>query len=387
MTRQGLLLIAVAYLGFVSLGLPDGLLGVAWPSIRETFTLPLDALAPLLGAATAGYLLSSSGIASFIGRVNLGVLLALSCLATSVALFAFAVAPAWWLVVLAAALLGAGGGAIDASLNTHFATHGGPRTMSWLHACFGIGAFVGPLVMTAVLALSAAWQWGYAAVAAAQLSLALAVLVSRRGWPRLDAAALAVRPRVDRRRTLRLAPARLGILAFFVYAGVEAGAGQWSYTLLTQGRGEDPIAVGLWVSAYYAALTVGRIAYGGVANAVPDGVALRACLATGVAGTALVALDLGSGASFAGLVALGLSLAPVYPALIAATPRRVGPADTSAAVGFQVSAAVLGSALLPGLMGALAQRTGLESIVWSLLALGLALVAVHELLARSPGPG
>lgn len=399
---QGLLLLAVAYLGFVSLGLPDGLLGVAWPSMRTTFGVPLDALAALLAAATAGYLVSSSGIASLIGRVDLGVLLALSCLATGVALFVFAVAPVWWIVVVAAGLLGAGGGAIDASLNTHFATHASPRTMSWLHACFGVGAFVGPLIMTGVLALAVGWQWGYVAVAVAQLALALAYLLSRGWWPRTREGAAAGGPpvdgvaavpvgiaaaRVDRRRTLRLVPARLGIAAFFVYAGVEAGAGQWSYTLLTEGRGEDPVAVGLWVSAYYAALTVARIAYGAVANAVRDELALRVCMATGIAATALVALDLGAAASFAGLAVLGLSLAPVYPALIAATPRRVGEADTSAQVGFQVSAAVLGASVLPGLMGVLAARAGLEAIVWSLLALGLALFAVHELVARTQRPG
>lgn len=384
MTRQGLLLIAIAYLGFVSLGLPDGLLGVAWPSMRTTFALPLDALAPLLAAATLGYLVASSGIASFIGRVDLGVLLAASCGATALALFAFAAAPAWPIVILAAVLLGAGGGAIDTSLNTHFASHHGARTMSWLHACFGVGAMLGPLVMTAVLALAMGWQWGYVAVGIAQLALGLAFLLTRRGWPRPGRAGP---PVVDRRRTLRLPPARLGIVAFFAYSGVEAGAGQWSFTLLTEGRGEDPVVVGLWVSAYYAALTVGRIVYGAVAGSVRDDTALRVCLTAGIGGIALIAIDLGAVASFAGLAVLGLSLAPVYPALTAATPRRVGTADTGAAVGFQVSAAVLGAAVLPGLMGMLAARAGLEAIVWSLLALGVALLVAHEALVRtSPEP-
>ena len=314
---QGVALIAIAYLGYVSLGLPDGLLGVAWPSMRATFTQPLDALGALLAAATVGYLASSTAVASLLARMSIGVLLGTSCAATATALALIAVAPAWPIVVLAGALLGAGGGAIDAGLNTHFATHHGPRTMSWLHACYGIGAFLGPLLMTSVLAASLEWRWGYALVAAAQLALAAAFLASRRGWPRLPAPE--DRRQVDRLGALGLLPARLGVTCFFLYTGIEAGAGQWSFTLMTEGRGEDPVAAGLWVSAYYVALTVGRVAYGAVESSVSDVIALRACIAAGVVGSALVALSLGSAVSFGGLVLLGLACAPIYPALIAAT--------------------------------------------------------------------
>jgi len=373
----------IAYLAYVSLGLPDGLLGVAWPSMRASFGIPLDALGAFLVAATAGYLASSTGVASLMTRLTLGVLLALSCAATAVALLAIAAAPVWAAAVLAGALLGAGGGAIDAALNTHFATHHGPRSMSWLHASYGVGALLGPLVMTAVLALAVAWQWGYALVALAQLMLAAAFLLTRRHWPRLRTPAEGPRPLVDRRATLRLAPARLGIAAFFLYAGIEAGAGQWAYTLLTEGRGEDPVAVGLWVSAYYVALTAGRVGHGAVANAIRDVTALRGAMAAALAGAGLLALDLGAPASFAALVILGLGLAPVYPALMAATPRRVGGAHTPATVGFQVGAAVVGSAVLPGLIGVLAARAGLGVIAAVLVALGFALIATHELLVRS----
>ena len=381
---QGVALIAIAYLGYVSLGLPDGLLGVAWPSMRATFTQPLDALGPLLAAATVGYLASSTAVASLLARMSIGVLLGASCVATATALAVIATAPAWPVVVLAGALLGAGGGAIDAGLNTHFATHHGPRTMSWLHACYGIGAFLGPLVMTSVLAASLEWRWGYALVAGAQLALAASFIASRQGWPPLPSGE---QPRVDRRGALGLLPARLGVICFFLYTGIEAGAGQWSFTLMTEGRGEDPIAVGLWVSAYYVALTVGRVAYGAVANTVGDVLALRTCIAACVAGAVLIALHLGSAASLAGLVLLGLACAPIYPALIAATPRRVGHAHTAATVGSQVGAAVLGAAILPGLMGVLAARLGLEVIGPSLIALGIALLVAHEALVRtSPEP-
>ncbi|MDQ3098094.1 MAG: MFS transporter [Chloroflexota bacterium] len=384
-SRGALALIAIAYLGYVSLGLPDGLLGVAWPSMRATFVQPLDALGPLLASATIGYLASSTAVASLLSRMGIGVLLGVSCAATAAALFFIASAPIWPVVILAGALLGAGGGAIDAGLNTHFATHHGARTMSWLHASYGVGALLGPLVMTTILAASLEWRWGYLLVAGAQVALASAFIASRRGWPRLPLPD--ERPRVDRRGALRLLPARLGILCFFLYTGIEAGAGQWSFTLMTEGRGEDPVAAGLWISAYYVALTVGRVVYGAVAGRVSDVTALRACMLAGVAASSLVASSLGSAASFAGLALLGLALAPVYPALIAATPRRVGHHHTAATVGSQVGAAVLGAAIFPGLMGVLAERLGLEVIGPSLIALGLSLLLAHEALVRtSPQP-
>ena len=381
----GLALVAIAYLGYVSLGLPDGLLGVAWPSMRATFAQPLDALGPLLAAGTIGYLASSTAVASLLARMSIGVLLGASCGATATALLLIASAPAWPVVLAAGVLLGAGGGAIDAGLNTHFATHHGPRTMSWLHASYGVGAFAGPLVMTGVLAAALEWRAGYALVAAGQFALAGAFLASRSGWPALPAAER--RPRVDRRGALGLVPARLGIACFFLYTGIEAGAGQWSFTLMTEGRGEDPVAVGLWVAAFYVALTVGRVVYGAVARTVGDVGALRACIGTCIAGSALIASGMGSAASLTGLVLLGLACAPIYPALIAATPRRVGHAHTAATVGSQVGAAVLGAAILPGLMGILAARLGLEVIGPSLIALGAALLVVHEaLVRRSPEP-
>mgnify|MGYP000032270899 CR=1 FL=1 len=383
--RGALALIAIAYLGYVSLGLPDGLLGVAWPSMRATYRQPLDALGPLLATSTLGYLATSTAVASLLARMSIGVLLGASCAATATALLAIATAPSWAAVVLAGALLGAGGGAIDAGLNTHFATHHGPRTMSWLHACYGIGALSGPLVMTAVLAASLDWGWGYVLVAVAQLALAAAFLATRRGWPALPRGEQ--RPAVDRRGALGLLPARLGVTSFFLYTGIEAGAGQWAFTLLTEGRGEDPVRAGLWVSAYYVALTAGRIAYGGIAHRASDVTALRVCIAAAAAGSLLLALSLGSAASFTGLVLLGLACAPVYPALIAATPRRVGTGHTAATVGSQVGAAVVGAAIFPALIGVLAARLGLEVIGPALVALSLALFLAHEALVRtSPEP-
>ena len=144
--RTHLLLIGFTYIGFISLGLPDGLLGVAWPSIRAFFALPLDALGPLLVMFTIGYLLSSFNSGRLLSRLNVGVLLALSCLATAISLLGYALASRWGIMVAFAWLSGLGAGAIDAGLNTYAATHFSPRVVSWLHACYGIGATSGPVM-------------------------------------------------------------------------------------------------------------------------------------------------------------------------------------------------------------------------------------------------
>ena len=200
----------LAALAFVSLGLPDGLLGVAWPSIRASFGLELDALGALLVAATTGYVASSFSSGHLLGRINLGTVLAVSCGLTATALLGYASASAWLAMLALGALLGLGSGAIDAALNTYVATHHGPRMLNWLHACFGVGAASGPLVMTAVLESGSTWRRGYAIVGLAQLALAGCFVVTFRSWPRSDGAghggARAIRnDGVDAPRARRLA--------------------------------------------------------------------------------------------------------------------------------------------------------------------------------------
>src|SRR5215471_17598683 len=181
--QSGLGLIVLAYVGFVSLGLPDGLLGVAWPSMRASFHVPLDALGTLLVTFTTGYLLSSCSSGYLLARLSVGALLALSCLATATSLLGYALAPWWWMLVVLGALSGLGAGAIDAGVNTYVATHYSPRMINWLHACYGLGATSGPVIMTSVLAGQHSWQWGYGIVGLGQLGLAVAFGLTRTWWP------------------------------------------------------------------------------------------------------------------------------------------------------------------------------------------------------------
>ena len=388
-SRPGPLLIGLAYAGFVSLGLPDGLLSVAWPSIRTSFHLPLDALGLLLVLFTTGYLLSSFSSGRLLARLNVGTLLALSCLATAVSLLGYALAPRWEIMVAFGWLAGLGAGAIDAGLNTYVATHYSARTLNWLHACYGIGATGGPVIMANVVGANLPWQWGYGLVGMGQLGLAGCFSLTRQQWSkpqprsrRTVAKRFRVASSLD---TLQLPVMWFSVTAFFIYTGLEAATGIWVYSLFTEARAIPEMVAGMWVSAYWGGLTIGRLASGIVIGFVSVHLLLRLCIISMALGAALIWLDLSTLLSFLGLLVIGVAAAPIFPSLIATTPARLGAAHTANGIGFQVAAAVLGQSLLPSLIGVLAQALGLEIVGPVLLTAALLLLVVYEaLLVISP---
>jgi fucose permease len=386
MTRRRVgLLLALSYVGFVSLGLPDGLLGVAWPSIRANFGLELDALGQMLVATTAGYVAASFSSGQLLARMNLGALLAASCAATATSLLGYAFAPAWFVMVGFGLFAGLGAGAIDAALNTYVATNHSPRTLNWLHACYGVGAASGPALMTAVLMRNDPWQRGYWIVAAGQIALALCFFATRALWPSVgsDARAATDAPAASSRATLAQPAAWLGMASFFLYVGLEQSAGAWAYSFLTEVRGLSLAAAGTWVTIYWGGLTAGRVIFGLVANRFPLDRLVRGALVAIAAAAALVVSDPFPSASAIGLALLGFACGPIFPSLIAATPARLGAAHAANGVGFQIAASAFGQALIPWAVGGLAERHTLAVLGPVLLAFAVALFAVHEALARS----
>lgn len=349
--------------------------------------MPLDALGALLVMFTIGYLLSSFSSGWLLGRMNVGVLLALSCLLMAISLAGYALTPWWSGLVLLAPVAGMGSGAIDAGLNTYAATHFNPRAVNWLHACYGVGAAIGPVIMTAVLNAGHPWRWGYAIVATSQFVMAMAFGLTRRWWVIRRAGEPAGRPRpaAAGRRTLRLPAVWLSIVIFFVYTGLESAAGTWAFSLFTEARAVSTSEAGLWVSVYWGSLTAGRLAFGFVAERRAARLLLHLCLLSIALGAALIWLGPAALLSFLGLALMGFAAGPIFPSLIAATPRRVGEAHTANAVGFEIAAAMLGAALLPAAVGVAAKHFGLESVGPALLVAALLLLALYESL-RFIGP-
>ncbi|WP_244239275.1 MFS transporter [Corallococcus carmarthensis] len=376
-------LLTLAYLAFISLGLPDAVLGVAWPSLRDTFGLSQVAMGAILGTAAAAYFISGLFAGRLMRAMSLGLLLALSTASVALGLTGYATVPLFALFLAAACFIGFGSGAIDSALNNFAAKNFGPKHMAWLHAAYSVGAALGPVLMTALLARGAGWRTGYAVLAVVLGTLALTFLVMRRKWdapvgspgeeaqeevPSASALEAVRRPRVW-----------LQILTFFFYTGVEVTAGQWSFTVLTEGRGLHTAAAGTCVSLYWGSLLVGRVLSGFVVEHLGPVRMLRGSTVLGVVGALLFAIPAVPPAL--GLALLGFALAPIFPALMSETPRRVGLDVSHHAVGFQVSAATAGVAALPSLAGVIAERWGLQFIAPYMLGVAVMLMVLHGVLS------
>ena len=396
MQKTAPILLTLAYLAFISLGLPDTVLGVAWPSLRERFGIPASAMGAVLGAGMVGYFASGLWAGIGVGKLGVGGLLAASSALVAAALLGYALAPSWGLFFPVGVLMGLGSGAIDSGLNGYAARHFSVRHVNWLHACWGVGASTGPALMTFVIAKGFGYRAGYATLAGVLGSMATLFLITRRLWddPRSEpSAALAPSPSAGSappeplgfRAALGRGRVWLLIVTFFLYTGVETSVGQWCFSWMRERRGLSVEAAGAWTSAYWGSLTLGRLVLGLVVDRFGPDRLLR-CASVGAVLGAVAFTGSGGGLGRAGLLLLGASLAPMFPTLMARTPARVGQEVAHHAVGFQVSAATLGSTLMPALAGVLVTRGGLGAIAALVLGLAVALLVTHELLLRVTAP-
>jgi fucose permease len=374
-------LVALSFLSFVGLGFPGAMLGVAWPSMQATFGLPLDAIGTLLAANMAGYLLSSFANGQLLQRIGVGTSLFASTVLSVLGLLGVGFAPGWWVTIPFAFVLGLGSGVIDAGMNTYFAANHSPSLMNWLHACFGVGAALGPALMTALLAGAHSWRLGYAIVAAGQGLLALGFAATSRHWALAGPESTAAAHDTGHVRaidTLRKPAVWAGVALFFVFVGAEASAGQWSYPLFTQARSVVPTVAGLWVSVYWASLTAGRVLFGIAVSRLSVTTLLRASVLGSALGASFLWWNPVALIGFLGLALMGFSIGPLFPMSISATPHQIGTRHAPNAIGFQVAAGGLGIAALPGLGGVLAERLGLDMIAPFLLALSLLTLLLYE---------
>jgi fucose permease len=375
------LLLLIAYGGFISLGLPDTVAGVAWPSVRDTFVLPQSGLGLVFLALGCGYCASSFFGGKLTLALGIGTLLTGSSFLVAIAMFGNALAPIWPVFVAGAVIWGLGSGAIDSGLNAYVASHFSARHVNWLHAFYSLGATLGPLLMTAMVVRAGSWRLGYALVGGVVLALTVAFLSTRRLWggPPGPAAGEVHEP-VSMGAALCSSLVWLQVVVFFLYTGLEFTAGQWAFTLFTESRAVRTDVAGLLAGSYFGAIGVGRLLFGAVADRIGVDRLVRWATRAALLGAALLAFGAPVEVSGFGLVVLGLGLAPIFPCLMARTPQRLGAGYATHAVGFQVSAAMLGAAVVPGLAGLLAQGWGLEVVARFAVLLAALLGAMHELL-------
>jgi len=379
------LLLLICCLAFISLGLPDTLLGVAWPSVRNSFELKQSDISWLLFGSGCSYLLSSFFAGRLLKSFNLGVLLAASSGLVALSAFDYSFAKAWQLFALGSLLHGLGSGAIDSGLNHYAATHFSARHMNWMHACYGVGAMLGPLVMTAAIVGLNSWRAGYWIVAALLVCLSTLFLSTKRHWNSGPAHASDAHPHetVSAGAALKNRTLQLHLLLFFVYTGLEVAIGQWSFTVLTEARKISPEAAGAWVTIYWSGILAGRVGLGFIADRVSIDALIRASMLVAALGAALFAWNPAPLAAPVALALCGLGLAVIFPCLMTRTPQRLGKALSAHAIGFQVGAAMLGAAALPSLAGWMAHAAGLAVVPLIFPSVALLLLVLHEfVLAR-----
>ena len=388
-SHPGLALIILAYIAFISLGMPDGLFGVALPSIRFDFSVPLNAVGFIFIASTTGYMLSSFLSGALIARLGVGRVLAISCALTGSVLIGDTLVPNWTSMVMLGFGAGLGAGAIDAGLNTYVAAHFGEGLMQWLHASYGIGITLGPIIMTFALTSLDSWRAGYRIVGIFQIALAACFALTISMWRRKEDPAATEQPKrlTDYQtpvgETLRQPRVWLSVLMFLLYTGVEVALGTWVYTLLTESRGVSPAAAGFWTGSYWAMFTLGRMLAGLYTRRISANTLLRGSLVAALAGALLLWWN---PAPFTNLIAVaicGFAIAPVFPALVSGTSQRVGERFAANTIGMQIAGAGLGGALIPGIAGILARQFSLEVIPVWLSILFLLLLALQQFLSRA----
>ncbi len=382
------LLSAVIYLAFISLGLPDSLLGSAWPSMHLEFGVPVSYAGVIYMIIALGTVVSSLQSDRLTRRLGAGMVTALSVLLTALALLGFSLSKSFPALCLMAIPYGLGAGSVDAALNNYVALNYASRHMSWLHCMWGVGTSVGPYVMEYALTGGQGWNAGYRYIAILQFALTLVIFVSLPLWKkraaqtRTEDAAVDVGRALPLREIVRIPGAKDVMVAFFCYCAVEATTMLWASSYLALGRGVSTEAAAGYASLFFIGITVGRALNGFLTMRFSDAQMIRAGQALVALGALLLLLPLGTGAALAGLVVIGLGCAPIYPCIIHSTPERFGADRSQALIGVQMASAYVGNCLMPPLFGLIANHISIGLFpIFLLVALAM-MVLMHERLVR-----
>ncbi|MBC3762038.1 MFS transporter [Quadrisphaera oryzae] len=391
------LLLAIIYVAFVSLGLPDSLVGAGWPVMQRDLGVPVAYAGIITMIIAAGTIVSSLASERLTRRLGAGVVTALSVGLTAAALIGFSLSGSFWVLCLWAVPYGLGAGAVDAALNNYVALHYAARHMSWLHGCWGLGASISPFVMSHAITSGAGWPSAYLTIGLAQVVLTAVLLVSLPLWGRVnpvgarhttttdddDERAREQPGHVPLVRALRIPGVRLVLVAFFAYCALESTSILWASTFLVTARDVAPATAAAFASLFLLGITAGRFLTGFVADRIGDRWLIRGGFATVGAAVVMLLVPLESDVlALAGLVVAGLGCAPVYPAIIHSTPVNFGRSSSQAIIGIQMAAAYTGSTLAPPAFGALSAWTGLWVLPLFLAVLAALGLVMSERLNR-----
>ena len=376
------LLLPVIYLAFISMGLPDSMLGSAWPSMYTGLGVGVSACGLISTIITASTVVSSLLCDRLHARFGTGRIVAVSTGITALSMLGFSLSSQYWMLCLIAVPYGLGAGSIDAVLNNYVALHYQARHMSWLHCMWGVGCSIGPMLMGRALT-GGGWQLGYRWVAMIQAGMTLVLFISLGLWqekPAQDGGE--AHQSLTLKQALRVPGALEAMLGFLAYCGMESTTGLWAASYLTLQRGVSPAEAASWASLFYLGITVGRLLCGFLTLRLDD----RRMVTLGqwgmLAGIVLLALPLPSPFALAAMVVIGMGCAPVYPSMIHDTPCLFGQQRSQSLIGLQMASAYVGSALMPPLFGLLGQNLSFGLYPFFLLALLALAVAARRRLYR-----
>ena len=382
------LLLIIIYLSFISLGLPDSLLGAAWPTMYPQLAVPVSYAGIISLIIAAGTVVSSLQSDRLTRRFGTGRVTAFSVATTAVALFGFSVSSRFWQLCLWAIPYGLGAGSVDASLNNYVALHYKSKHMSWLHCMWGVGASAGPYIMGFVMTHGGSWSGGYRSIALIQIVLTAILFCSLPLWkgrPQVtdDAGNQVEAKPLSLRQVLNIRGVKQVLVCFFCYCALEQTTGLWASSYLTLHKGVSPETAAGFASMFFLGITAGRALSGFLTMRLSDVQMIR--LGQGLIGGGIVImlLPLGAAASLAGFVIIGLGCAPVYPCIIHSTPAHFGADKSQAIIGIQMACAYVGTCLMPPLFGLIANHIGVSLLPWYLVAILALMIVMHELLIRA----
>lgn len=387
---MAVLFLTIIYVTFISLGLPDALLGVGWPEMYLEFDVPQSFAGIVSMTISFGTIGSSFFSGKLIRLWGTGKLTAFSVLATACALLGFYFAPHFIWLLLAAVPLGLGAGAVDAGLNDYVARHYQAHHMNWLHSFWGIGALTSPLIMSKVLSEGASWRYGYLIVALIQFTLVAVLFLTLPMWrtrePRISVKAVAKEEQpIEEIRFLNFIQSkkvRAALYAFFLYIGVEATVGLWSSSYLIHAKGIDSAKAAIAVSGFFGFIMFGRLVSGFISMRLTNRQLIQIGQILIVVGGIMLFVATSYPFLLLGISLIGFGCAPIYPAMLHDTPQRFGKEVAQQMMGVQMAVSYTGSVVLPPLFGFVAPKIGIQTLPIFLIVYGICMYLASESLNR-----
>ena len=380
------LLLVIIYISFISLGLPDSMLGAAWPDMYVRFGVPLSYAGILSAIIAAGTIVSSLMSDRLTRRLGTGRVTAISVGMTAAALFGFSVSKSFLSLCLWAIIYGLGGGSVDAALNNYAALHYESRHMSWLHCMWGIGAAAGPYIMGRALTGGLGWSGGYRAVFLLQICLSAFLFMSLPLWRKCNTASsmeeIGESKPLPLMGVLRIKGAAEVLICFFCYCAIEQTAGLWASSYLSLHRGICAETAASFGSMFFIGITAGRAVSGFLTMKLSDTQMIRLGISLILLGIITLMLPAGTYAALSGLILIGLGCAPIYPCVIHSTPAHFGADKSQAVIGVQMAFAYLGTLCMPPLFGIIANKLTVALLPYFLLVVLVLMTVMHERLLR-----